>query len=156
LRTTGTVIGGPGRAIRSVIKARHHRDADHVDPGIPAGLRPPERAAFSVEPSARFVAVELDPGVVAWLSAVYTMTLSYAGLPVPVFVWLTNVDGVLVAHVDDRRVGTVAPHHARHYAGVLSEAALLDEDPSVPGFLLRVPSRTAPVLRLALPAATET
>jgi hypothetical protein len=126
----------------------------------PDWMQPPERASYPVHLiGRRATTVLLDPGAPDWLAAVAAAAPHRIGRTVPVDVWLTretrSKDGSteLVAHIGDRRVGTVRGSETTAYDAIVQAAALFDEDPCLHGRLSgpAAGEQTPPMLELPLP-----
>jgi hypothetical protein len=127
----------------------------------PEWLRPPERASYPVHlVGHRYTTVLLDSGTGDWLAAVSAEAPHRIGRTVPVDVWLTretrSKDGSteLVAHIGDRRVGTVRGSETTAYDAFMQAAAFFDEDPYLHGRLSRpeAEKQTPPMLEIPLPS----
>jgi hypothetical protein len=129
----------------------------------PDWLRPPERASYPVHPTTgRYATVLLDPDTQEWLATVTTQATLRMGIHTHVDIWLTRentADGSpeLVAHIGDRRVGTVPEPNTQAFDAVMRAAAMFDEDPYLPGRLSRaVPDEgTEPMLEISLPTEPD-
>jgi hypothetical protein len=138
-----------------VVRAIRNRS----DP-TPDWLQPPERASYPVHLiGRRATTVLLDPGTRDWLAAVAAKAPHRIGRTVPVDVWLTretrSKDGSteLVAHIGDRRVGTVRGSETTAYDAIMQAAAFFDEDPCLHGRLSgpEAEEQTPPMLEIPLP-----
>jgi hypothetical protein len=138
-----------------VVRAIRNRS----DP-TPDWLQPPERASYPVHLiGRRATTVLIDPGTRDWLAAVAAEAPHRIGRTVPVDVWLTretrSKDGSteLVAHIGDRRVGTVRGSETTAYDAIMQAAAFFDEDPCLHGRLSgpEAEEQTPPMLEIPLP-----
>ena len=151
-----------GRA-RSALKAIRMlaaggRDAVHLlkqtSADDPEWLQPPRRAAYPVRADRnRYASIELDPAAGDWLERVRTEAPRRIGSWAFVQVWLTQevTSDSLVAHVADRRVGTVDPSTRAEFEKVMRAAAVFDEDPVVRGRISAPSSVEKPSLEIPLP-----
>lgn len=126
----------------------------HAGAESPAWLQPPDRASYpAVAARDRYTSVQLDAAAREWLERVRTEAPQRMGPWVLVDVWLTREDeaGSLVAHIGERRVGTVRLSDTKEFDHALRAAALFDEDPFVRGRLTSFDGTGATVLEIPLP-----
>lgn len=126
----GSVVGGLWRTVTHGIQA------------APDWMRPPERAAYPVPTSHdAYIAVIVDRAARDWLERIRSQRPrpGFAiGPGTRVEVWLTRpdpADHTVTAYIGDRPVGTLSARDGDLFASFFDAAALLDEDPVLPGHL---------------------
>lgn len=121
---------------------------------VPQWLQPPERASYRMTRGNNSVtAVTVDPDAYSWLTRAWTETPRRVGFLAGVDVWLTtdHESGELIAHIGDRRVGTVPAASTGAYSRVLRAAELFDEDPVARGLLSRLHEAGPLTLEIQIP-----
>lgn len=149
VRSTVAGIGLVNGFLRDVVRAVRSDLAS-----IPQWLQPPARAAYPLtRDTSHYTAITLDPDARSGLVRAWTETPRRVANLASVDVWLTrDTDtGGLVAHVGDRRVGTIGPDQAGAYSEALRAAAMFDEDPVTRGWLLKLRSADALILEIPAP-----
>ena len=118
---------------------------------VPAWARPPDRASYevrSIDSRGKSV-VELDRDADVWLREVCDTSAEPLGHILDV--WLSRENGSLVAHVGQRRVGTIPAADADAFNQTLKVAQYFDEDPVLDGRLTRAPGVSRQVLEIPVP-----
>jgi hypothetical protein len=118
----------------------------------PQWLQPPERASFPIDGARSGKAtIRLDPDAADVIARVAAEAPARLGFLVDVDVWFDHHEGQVVAHIGERRVGTLDPTDAVAFAAVFRAAAIFDEAPFVRGRLADIEG--APVsLEVPMPA----
>ena len=131
-------------------------------PVVPAWRQPPERATFIVRTWSpkRTAVVGLDPDIDSWLTQVWPPTREPLGQREQVDVWLSYADTStpeavsIVAHIGDRRVGTLNTQDATALHKIISAAEIFDEQPCLRGQLTRADHMSV-ILEIPIPDTPE-
>ena len=137
LRNTVDALGRIGRGILKMVQERKLPDL-----GPPDWLEPPDRAAYELPRTDRWIDVSLTADADAWLDAVQAQIPSVFGVST-VRAWLSwepeprQDDSLLVVHLGDRRVGTIDQADVAAFIPAVDAALFRDELPVVPASLAR-------------------
>ena len=137
LRNTVDALGKIGRGILKMVQERKLPDL-----GPPDWLEPPDRAAYELPRTDRWIDVSLTADADAWLDAVQAQIPSVFGVST-VRAWLSwepeprQDDSLLVVHLGDRRVGTIDQADVAAFIPAVDAALFRDELPVVPASLAR-------------------
>ena len=130
---------------------------------VPAWRQPPEQASYPVPTgsSTRSAVVRLDPDTEGWLTQVWPPEDDLLGQREQVGVWLRRSDDptagaeLIIAHIGERRVGTLTAQDAADLRQIMAAADIFDEQPNVRGTLTRPVDHTPAILEIPLPATPQ-
>lgn len=137
LRNTVSAIGRIGHGVLKMVREKQLPDLRPPD-----WLEPPDRAAYELPRSGRWIDVSLNRDASAWLDEVQAKIPSVFGVST-VRAWVSwepeprQDDSSLVVHFGSRMVGTIGQADLEAFIPVMDASAFRDELPVVPASLAR-------------------
>jgi hypothetical protein len=156
LRNAVSALGRIGLGVLKLVREKRLPDLRSPD-----WLEPPERAAYELPRSDRWIDVSLTTDAPSWLDAVQAQIPSVFGVST-VRAWLSwapeprQDNSVLSVHLGNHQVGTIGPADARAFIPVMDAAAFREELPVVPASLARRSTNPRYVVEVAAPEAGGT
>jgi hypothetical protein len=144
-----------GRLGLGIAKAVRDRELPDISP--PSWLAPPERAAYTLPSSDRWVGVQLDPGATGWLERAHDATPRLGAMATGLRAWLDwdskppTPGSRPAVHLGERRVGVLSGDAGAPYLAAMKDAEFRDELPNTAARLTRRDSPPHWLLELSKP-----